>query len=159
MSVPRPLPAVPNLEFARKEAKALLRLLRNADRESLERASRSHPALARTSPSDFRLADAQLTIAREYGFASWPRLVTYFNTAERQRFRRHTNLGSPEVLEYYAAALLKSHAERKTRDGRTLAEFVPRFSGFRSRRCLPRPSARMKRGTRARVQSAFRPGM
>lgn len=133
MSVRRPLPAVPNIEFARKEAKALLRLLRllrNADRASLDRASRSHPALAHTSPSDFRLADAQLTIAREYGFASWPRLVTYFNTAERQRFRQHTNLGSPEGLEYYAAALLKSHAKRKTRDGRTLAEYVPRFFGL-----------------------------
>lgn len=30
-----------------------------------------------------RLADAQLVIAREYGFTSWPRLVRYFEGVER----------------------------------------------------------------------------
>ena len=66
MSVLRPLPAVPNLEFERKEAKALLRRLRKAGRASIERAKSGHAAFAETTPPEFRLADAQLTIAREY---------------------------------------------------------------------------------------------
>ncbi|MBC7843493.1 MAG: hypothetical protein H7099_14320 [Gemmatimonadaceae bacterium] len=130
MSVSRPLPDLPNLEFERKEAKELLRRLRNADDDALSRAHRSHAALATIAPADFRLADAQLTIAREYGFASWPRLVRYFGTAARQRFRRHSNPGSPEGAAYYATKLLTSHAKRQVRAGRTLAEYVPRLFGM-----------------------------
>ena len=129
MSVPRPLPPVPNLEFARKEAKLLLRQLRAGEAHALARAQASHSAVAQIAPSEFKLADAQLTIAREYGFASWPRLARYFNTAERQRYRTHSNPGSLDGYEYYARALLASHAKRQTRAGRTLAEYVPRFFG------------------------------
>ena len=46
MSALRPLPARPNLEFERKEAKALLRRLRAGDPEALERARARHPRIA-----------------------------------------------------------------------------------------------------------------
>ena len=49
------LPARPNLEHLRKQAKRLLRKLRASDAAA-------------------KLADAQLAIAREYGFASWKKL-------------------------------------------------------------------------------------
>ena len=51
----RQLPRRPNLEFLRKEAKHLLQDLQQRD------------------PSA-QLADAQHALAREYGFASWPKL-------------------------------------------------------------------------------------
>jgi ankyrin repeat protein len=53
-----PLPAAPSLEQLRKQAKELVR----------ERRSGSEP---------LRLSDAQLALAREYGFPSWPRLKAY----------------------------------------------------------------------------------
>ena len=53
-----PLPAAPSLEQLRKQAKELVR----------ERKAGSEP---------LRLSDAQREVAREYGFASWPRLKAY----------------------------------------------------------------------------------
>jgi ankyrin repeat protein len=53
-----PLPAAPSLEQLRKQAKELVR----------ER---------RTGAEPLRLSDAQLEVARAYGFASWPRLKAY----------------------------------------------------------------------------------
>ncbi|HEX4450979.1 MAG TPA: ankyrin repeat domain-containing protein [Kofleriaceae bacterium] len=63
-----------DLEQQRKRAKDLLRAQRRGDAAAAERIARQ---LHRTpEPSTaFRLADAQLVIAREAGFASWPRLV------------------------------------------------------------------------------------
>src|SRR5262245_53890997 len=55
-SAPSRLPARPSLEQLRKQAKERLDVLRASD-----------PAAT--------LADAQLALARSYGFESWPRLV------------------------------------------------------------------------------------
>ena len=54
----RNLPSQPNLEHLRKQAKDFLRDAQQRD-----------PA--------FKLADAQHAIAREYGFASWPKLKAH----------------------------------------------------------------------------------
>jgi hypothetical protein len=59
----RDLPARPNLEHLRKQAKEL--------RASLQQQN-----------PEFRLADAQHQIAREYGFESWPRLKVHVERAE-----------------------------------------------------------------------------
>ena len=53
-----PLPAAPSLEQLRKQAKELVR----------ERRAGGEP---------LRLSDAQLALAREYGFPSWPKLKAY----------------------------------------------------------------------------------
>ncbi|AHG92737.1 Clp domain protein (plasmid) [Gemmatirosa kalamazoonensis] len=107
MSVPRPLPARPSLEYERKEAKALLRRLRAADPRA-------------------RLADAQLAIAREYGFASWPRLVRYFTDAERERGPGH-DVRPRDHYESFVRSLLVEHAQRRQLAARTLAAYVPRL--------------------------------
>jgi ankyrin repeat protein len=52
------LPAAPSLEHLRKQAKDLVRERRNG-------------------PDPLRLSEAQRIVAREYGFASWPRLKAY----------------------------------------------------------------------------------
>src|SRR5262249_51039296 len=73
------LPPNPNLEFDKKQAKALLKAYQAGDAAALERVRTFHPRLQnvveRSIPADeFKLSDAQLVIAREYDFSSWPRL-------------------------------------------------------------------------------------
>jgi ankyrin repeat protein len=67
-----PLPPNPNLDMQRKLAKALAREYWRGKSEAIERVRALHPRPPR--PQDFCLSDAQLVIAREYGFAGWPQL-------------------------------------------------------------------------------------
>lgn len=122
----RPLPARPNLEHERKAAKALLSLLRAHDTNAWARARAIEPAF---SPAP-KLADAQRVIAREYGFMSWPRLVRYFETAER--------VGEPGVdfdtvsrAQYAQSArnLLVLFENRVPWFAEALAAYIPRFYG------------------------------
>ena len=76
MSAARDLPARPSLESLRKQAK---KLARDAAAGNADAIARIHAQLPRaTLPLTNR--DAQLVIAREYGFAGWPDL-----TAEVQK--------------------------------------------------------------------------
>ncbi len=59
----RNLPPHPNLEHLRKQAKDLLHELQKQN-------------------PDLKLADAQHTLAREYGFASWPKLKVYVESLQ-----------------------------------------------------------------------------
>src|ERR1700721_755562 len=68
----RPLPPNPNLDKQRKLAKTLARDYWRGHREAVERVRALHPKPP--APEDFALSDAQLVIARGYGFASWPQL-------------------------------------------------------------------------------------
>jgi ankyrin repeat protein len=70
----RPLPTNPNLENLRNQAKTLHRLVRAGDDEALSLLREFHPDAAGES---FRRSDAQLVIARRYGFTSWRRLVEH----------------------------------------------------------------------------------
>lgn len=127
MSAPRPLPSRPSLEFERKEAKALLRQLRAGHRESLARAIAQHPGIDAVDPTRSKLADAQLVIAREYGFASWPKLVRYFRDVERQPRIRFVQPRS--LYEGMARSLLVEHRDRRAWTARLLAAYVPRLYG------------------------------
>ena len=77
---PKPLPAHPSLEQYKKQAKELLKAYRSADVETIRRVKRSHPRFEKLAEpgfdiSKFALADAQLVIAREHGFESWPKFA------------------------------------------------------------------------------------
>ena len=75
MSDPAPplrLPARPSLDQLRKQAKELLRRLRDGDSAAAERV-RAYKAHF----SDATLADAQYVLAREYGFESWAKLAQH----------------------------------------------------------------------------------
>jgi ankyrin repeat protein len=65
------LPAHPNLDHLRRQAKELRDAARGGDAGALARFARSRGA---APPGPATLAAAQLVIARELGFASWPRL-------------------------------------------------------------------------------------
>jgi ankyrin repeat protein len=71
----RNLPDDPNLDQLKKQAKALLRRIRAGDPAALALADEFHPVQ--------RLADAQLVIARSYGFASWARLSRHLELVGR----------------------------------------------------------------------------
>lgn len=80
----RSLPQNPSLELDKKRAKRLLARVRDSDPEALERLRTHHPRFADSSAlviaAAAKLHDAQLVIAREYGFASWPRLHAFVRT-------------------------------------------------------------------------------
>jgi hypothetical protein len=127
-SAPRSLPPRPSLEFERKAARRLLNKLRKGDPDTLQRA-RVQLGDRVPAPERVKLADAQLVIAREYGFRSWPRLVEYFQTLDRQQhpglFRElpHGN------YEQRAQNYLKMHERRDPYAARFLGAYVPRLYG------------------------------
>src|SRR5215204_6626266 len=66
------LPAKPSLENLRKQAKSLLKAVRLNDEDALLQLRAFDPV--RDSLSEFSLSDAQLVVARSYGFSSWSKL-------------------------------------------------------------------------------------
>lgn len=121
------LPEKPNLEFERKQAKQLLRAIQDGDLRSLEHVRRYRPDVA---SHEAKLSDVQLTIAREYGFPSWPKLVEFFES-----LGRHEQAGprlQSNRRNYYDMQVrqaIRAHAAKRTYVTRGLAAFVPRFYG------------------------------
>lgn len=87
MSTPtRTLPPQPSLEHLRRQARDLQRDHRAAVPQALERIRAHVPGLAgapdpEVAAGRFPRTAAQLVIAREYGFANWPRLVAAVEAA------------------------------------------------------------------------------
>jgi len=78
----RRLPARPNLEHLRTQAKALLAKIREGDAEAARAFIEYLPEASTFSPEEvrkhgFRLADAQAAIARKSGFGAWPGLARH----------------------------------------------------------------------------------
>lgn len=73
------LPDRPHLDSFRRQARALQRAVRASEPAALARAAEHHPDGVPADPAAFPLAAAQLLVAREYGFASWPRLRRYLD--------------------------------------------------------------------------------
>lgn len=79
-----PLPEHPSLEHLKSQAKLVRDLVRSGDEGALSMVGEFHPRL---DPSDldaaprsgFKLSDAQLIIARMYGFAGWNSLRDHLN--------------------------------------------------------------------------------
>ena len=66
--MPKELPARPDFEYYRKQAKALVRAFRDGDGAAVERAD---AVLGPRARKRFQLSDAQHAIAVEHGYASW----------------------------------------------------------------------------------------
>jgi ankyrin repeat protein len=141
------LPARPSLEQLRKAAKDLLRAHRAGDDAARGRVAAHHPR----PDEPLKLSGAQLVIAREHGFPSWPRLRAYVD-----RLAAHgpdLQHAYHEDLEYYdgraygllasaedgtegAFAAFARHDAPLTRDGARLV--VARAHGFPSWAALRR---------------------
>lgn len=76
------LPARPNLDHLRRQAKALLSALESREKEAVVTILKHLPAAkgmteAKVMETRFLLADAQSAIARQNGFAGWPHLARH----------------------------------------------------------------------------------
>jgi len=76
----RSLPDRPNLEQYKKQAKELARDAGAELPEALARFHRSHPRVRELAGSGITLTDAQLVIAREHGYPSWPAFAKQIET-------------------------------------------------------------------------------
>jgi ankyrin repeat protein len=79
------LPARPNLEQYKKQAKDLLHEHGLGTPAALVRIAHHHPRFHKLPESDIRsarfiLTDAQLVLAREHGFESWPKFAAHIRT-------------------------------------------------------------------------------
>ena len=96
-----------NFEQLRKQARELLRQFRAGDAEALARCD----AQFARPPSVLQLAHAQFVLAREAGFASWPRLKAYLETPRFVRRPRGPkklpSLRRLEQLYAYTLALVE----------------------------------------------------
>jgi ankyrin repeat protein len=72
----RSLPHRPNLEHLHNEARELQRGLRGGGPSAVALAREFHPRFLERA-EHFGLSDAQLTVARSYGYPSWPKLKAY----------------------------------------------------------------------------------
>ncbi len=121
-----------NLEQQKKQARDLLRALRAGNADAFARLRRHHARWAALDESAVRqlvsLHDAQFVLAREQGFASWPKLKAY---AEPSSGPRHTRLFVADV----AWMTDRVHGLLRTRDSagpaalEQIREWHPRFSG------------------------------
>ena len=110
----RELTACPNLEQYKKQAKDLAKDCSAGISDAIARVKRHHPRFHKLSEKEIReaqLTDAQLIIAREHGFESWPRFAKYIEMVNL--------ISSVASLEDPVAAFIE-------------VACVPRHSGHRS---------------------------
>lgn len=86
----REFPARPNLEQYKKQAKELARDCAAGEQDAWMRVVRHHPrfadlGVAEKSGRRVSLTDAQLVIAREHGFESWPKFTAHITTLNLER--------------------------------------------------------------------------
>jgi ankyrin repeat protein len=77
------LPDHPNLEQYKKQAKELQRSVVAGTAAAIERIRQHHPRLGQAGLDSLRalsLADAQLVLAREHGYESWPEFAKHIGT-------------------------------------------------------------------------------
>jgi len=115
----RELPDRPSLEQYRKQAKELVAAHRAGDRHALQRIRQHHPRFAKLPDSElpaarFVLADAQCVIAREHGFASWPKFAKAIEARALETSPAAVWAAEKAVIAGDAPALerlLREHAE------------------------------------------------
>lgn len=92
-------PARPSLEQYRKQAKELFKICKSGDSDALQRIKRHHPHSSKlanpTTLGSVTLTDAQLVIAREHAFESWPKFAKHIEALAR---------GSSPISQFELAA-------------------------------------------------------
>jgi len=83
------LPARPSLEQYKKQAKDLVKAFKSSDPDAIQRVKKLHPhpekILGRVLRARFPLADAQLILAHEHGYESWPKFAKHLETLTSAR--------------------------------------------------------------------------
>jgi hypothetical protein len=99
----RPVPPNPSLDHLKHQAKDLLKALEARDPAAAQRVREFHPRFSQAADGNvfagpFKLSDAQLTIARESGFPSWPRLKRHIDKptlADQLNLPHHERIEDP----------------------------------------------------------------
>lgn len=85
-----PLPARPSLSLLKNQAKTLRKTFSSNQADARVRVQTYHPKYSKSIPNDLSLRDAQLVVAREYGFESWSDLKRKVEIeAEKTDFQKH----------------------------------------------------------------------
>jgi ankyrin repeat protein len=110
------LPARPNLEQYKNQAKDLVKAHSLGLPAAFERIARHHPRLhklphAEIQSAPFTLTDAQLILAREHGFESWPKFAAHIETL--RLIRTVADLPDP-VAAFIEAACIPRHSGHST---------------------------------------------
>jgi hypothetical protein len=98
---PRGLPGNANLEQLKKGAKSFQRAVRAGDPGAAQIVNEFHPRLGEVQPGSpelnaFMRTDAQLVIARQFGFPSWPKLKAHLELVARYARSPHEQpVGEP----------------------------------------------------------------
>ena len=108
------LPERPDLRQLRRQAKELRDAARRGDPDAIERFARHHPGAPQGTVT---LAAAQLVIARELGFASWPQLKAAVEAHAASPERR---------AELFVAASI----EGRVREAVTILDAVPDIARY-----------------------------
>ena len=108
----RTLPADPNIEQYKKQAKDLIRDCRAGLPDALARLQRHHPEEDR---APLALTAAQLVLAREHGFGSWPQFAAQIETLRIQR-------SVASITDPIAAFLVAACVQRNAHNSGTTEE-------------------------------------
>src|SRR5580692_7159739 len=101
------LPPKPNLEHLQKQAKQLLRRVQQDE-----------------TTANLKLADAQHTLARDYGFASWPKLKEHVDNLAREREPDEMLTAAIRASDAEkAAGVLERHPQLRARINEPLADY------------------------------------
>jgi hypothetical protein len=125
--------AVLNLEQQKKQARDLLRAIRSGNADAFSRLRRHHTRWAALDEGAVRqlvsLHDAQFVLAREQGFASWPKLKAYAEPSSRSR---HTRLFVADVawITERVHGLLRTRYSAGPAALEQIREWHPRFSDW-----------------------------
>src|SRR5262245_54803676 len=118
-----PLPARPNLEMQHKRAKELVRAAWSGDADALTRIRVLHPMPP--APDTLKLADAQLVIARGYGFESWAAMKQKIDSLTKspvEQFLDALHGGAVERVR----TLLEEHADVRAAVNQPISHFDSR---------------------------------
>ena len=120
-----------NLEQQKKQARELLRAIRAGNEDAISRLRRLHSRWTTVDEATIRqlaaLHDAQFVLAREQGFASWPKLKAYAEPSSRSR---HTRVFVADVawIADRARGLLRTRQSAGPAALEQIREWHPRFA-------------------------------
>jgi ankyrin repeat protein len=120
-----------NLEQQKKQAREFLRAIRGGNQDAISRLRRHHSRWTSVDEAIVRqlvaLHDAQFVLAREQGFASWPKLKAYAEPSSRSR---HTRLFVADVawIEDRVHGLLQTRQSAGPAALEQIREWHPRFA-------------------------------
>ena len=149
-----PLPPHPSLELQQKRAKRLLRDAADGEQSALARIAALHPKPP--APHDLKLADAQLVVARGYGFESWPALRRKIDSLTRTPVDQFLSALRARDAEH-VRTLLEDHAEVRAAVNSPIGPFGSRPASM-ARKDLPTLDVLLAHGADLNLKSDWRLG-